>query len=118
MELFEGKGLCLRKPSDVAFTNVMEVWYWINSRQPESLDRVEAILERMIGRSRGGDPDSEPTTTTLNVVLKAIRHSSHDAMKHEKAEELLARMRMMQDNGIGRAKPNIYTYNAVSQCIF
>jgi hypothetical protein len=49
----------------------------------------------------------------MNVVLKAIRHSSH-AMKHKKAEETLARMKRMQENGSGRAKLNIYTFNAVS----
>jgi hypothetical protein len=103
MELFDSKGLYDRKPNVVAFTNAMAAW--INSRQPESLNRVEAILERMIERSRGGDPDSEPTTTTMNVVPKAIRHRSH-AMKHKKAEEILARMKLMQENGIGRAKTN------------
>jgi hypothetical protein len=46
MELFDSKGLHDLKPNVVAFTNAMEAW--INSRQPELLDRVEAILERMI----------------------------------------------------------------------
>jgi hypothetical protein len=115
MELFDSKGLYDLKPNVVAFTNAMEAW--INSRQPDSLEKVEAILERMIDRSRGGDPDSEPTTTTMNVVIKAVRYSPH-AMKHKKAEELLTRMKWMQDNGIGRVKPNIYTYNAVSSECF
>ena len=112
MESFDKKGLYNLKPNVVAFTNAMEAW--IISRQPESLDMVEAIVERMINRAMSGDIDSAPTTTTFNVAIKAIRHSTYPA-KHEKANEMLNRMKWMQENGVGRVRPNIYTYNAVSR---
>jgi pentatricopeptide repeat protein len=112
MESFENKGLINLKPNVVAFTNAMEAW--ITSQRPESLDMVEAILERMVNRAISGDLDSAPTTTSFNVALKAIRHSAYPG-KHEKANEMLNRMKWMQENGVGRVRPNIYTYNAVSK---
>ena len=99
-------------PNVIAFTNAMEAW--INSRHPDSLERVEAILDHMMDRSKNGDHESEPTTTTMNVVMKAIRYSSLPA-KYKKAEELLNRMKWLDKNGIGRSRPNVATYNAVSK---
>ena len=103
MEHYSSEGMSDMKPNMFIYTNVMEAW--IASKQPDSLEKVEAILEHMIEQSsNAGDVDSAPSSTTFNVVLKAIRHSSHPEM-HLKAQHVLD---CMKRTGV---KPNIITYN-------
>lgn len=112
MEGYQDRGLLHLGPNAVAYTNAMEAW--TSCRQPESLEKVEGILERMIERSDVYSA-SEPTTMTMNVVMKAIQYSLHPK-KHEKAERLLNRMKEMHARGNKKVKPSIVTYNTVSEC--
>jgi pentatricopeptide repeat protein len=109
MKKFEG-GI---RPSLYTYNSL--ILAWVNSKQPDAMQKAEAIYEEMIKLSSGdnGDPDTKPDGVTYATLLNGFSRRYNEKEMVHRAEAMLEQLISHYRSGASDVKPNSYMFNSV-----
>lgn len=100
----------LAKPNTYTYTAAIEAH--ANSRNDDSPQRAERLLERMVERYSNGDPDVLPNARCFNAAISSYAKSAVPGSALQ-AEILLDKLDDLYMSGLEDAKPNRFNYNSL-----
>jgi hypothetical protein len=98
-------------PDKITYTSILAAWSRICNKQ--AVEKAEMYLEKMNEMYKKGNEKVKPDLVTYNTVLSIIANSGV-ADAGERSLSILDKMELLHELG-DDVKPNLISYNAVSQ---